>query len=80
MLKSKALTPIKKRYIVRHYIMATSAAEALRLAKQTKPDECWLDDKWVEEQTKQNPSAIGFILNRYDDWLRNLRLHHGTNR
>lgn len=58
----------KKRYIVRHYIMASSAAEALRIARKTKPDECWVDDKWIEETTKQNPSAIGFTVNKYDDY------------
>ena len=42
----------QKRYIVRKYVMAKSAQEAMRLEKKFKVDDVWLDDKWLEAQTR----------------------------
>lgn len=50
---------LEKRYIIRKYIMARSAAEALRKEKYFKADECWVDEKWFDEKRP----AIGFIDN-----------------
>lgn len=60
----------QKRYIVRKYIMATSAHDALKKDQYFKADECWVDEKWIEQQNQQNPSAIGFAVERdnQDDW------------
>jgi len=41
-----------KRYIVRKYIVAKSAQEALRKEKHQVADECWVDEKWMEEDIK----------------------------
>ncbi len=49
-----------KRYIVRKYIFATSAAEAMRKDKRSPVDEVWVDEKWLEEQTRQ----IGFTTRK----------------
>lgn len=46
----------QKRFIVRKYIMATSAADAIRKDKATPVDDCYVDDAWLNEQTRQ----IGF--------------------
>lgn len=32
--------------------MASSAQEAIRKDKSTAVDDVWVDDKWLEEQTK----------------------------
>lgn len=53
MSKKVKLTNKQKRYIVRQYVFAKSGSEALSKASRTKPDECWVDEKWLEEQTKQ---------------------------
>ena len=54
----------EKRYIVRKYIEARSASDALRKECRFKADECWVDEKWLEEQNRQKPSAIGFAIKR----------------
>lgn len=39
-----------KRFIVRKYIMATSAQDAIRKDKKAKPDDIWLDSEWQKLQ------------------------------
>jgi len=46
-----------KMYIVRKYIKAVSAMEAIKKDKKTPVHECWVEEKWSE---KELPSAIGF--------------------
>lgn len=46
-----------KMYIVRKYIMATSATQAIKKDKITPADEVWLDDEW---KNKNLADAIGF--------------------
>lgn len=48
-----------KRFIVKKYIMATSAHEALKKERRVRPDDVWVDEEWK----KNNPnleSCIGF--------------------
>lgn len=52
----------EKRYIVRKYILARSAQEALKKDKTTKPDDCWVDEDWKKENPNQLQSAIGFEI------------------
>ena len=61
---------MEKRYVIRKYIMAKSASDALKKERKFKADECWLDEKWVDLQNKDNGPAIGFALPRdnHDDW------------
>lgn len=52
-------------YVIRKYIRANSATEAIRLDRKKSVDDVWLD----EEFKKQLPSAIGFnIENKNDNW------------
>jgi len=60
--------PLEKRYIVRKYIMAVSAKQAIKLDKKFEPDDAWLDDKWIEQQSKDNAPAIGFSMERNYDY------------
>ena len=48
----------KDRYIIRKYVMARSAAEAIRLDKKAKPMDVWVDEDWKKEN--QLTSAVGF--------------------
>jgi len=50
-----------KRYVVKKYVMATSAQEALKLEPKVKPDDVWLDEK-QPDPPQELPSAIGFHL------------------
>ncbi len=49
-----------KRFIVRKYIIAKSAMEALKKEKRHLPDDCYIDDDWKKEAGDQLESAIGF--------------------
>jgi len=53
------IKPGEKLFVVRKYIMAKSAAEAIRKDKSSKVDDVWVDDEFK----KYNPgaSAIGFV-------------------
>lgn len=40
----------KKRFIIRKYVVATSALDALKKEKDQKADDCWLDETWQKEK------------------------------
>ncbi len=40
--------------------MASSAQEALKIERRTKPDDVWVDDEWIKNNPNQLASAIGF--------------------
>lgn len=62
-LNLKAMAkPTLKRFIVRKYIMASSAHEALKKERRIRPDDCWVDDEWKKENPNQLTSAIGFSV------------------
>ena len=49
-----------KLYIVRKYVRATSAAEAIKMEKKQEPDDVWLDDDWKKEAQAQTKPIKGF--------------------
>lgn len=48
----------EKRYIVRKFVMAHSAEEALKRERDLIPDEVFVDDEW--QKGKEFSSAVGF--------------------
>ena len=46
--------------------MATSASDAIRKEKTTRPDDVWVDEDWKKGQMNQLASAIGFEINDQD--------------
>ena len=40
---------MKKRFIVRKYIMANSALDAIKLDKISPVDDVWIDEDWKKE-------------------------------
>jgi hypothetical protein len=50
----------EKRFIVKKYIMASSAQEALRKERRVRPDDVWVDEDWKKDNDKQLVSVIGF--------------------
>lgn len=56
-----------KLYIVRKYILASSAHEALRKERRTRPDDVWVDEDWKKENKAQLESCIGFEVAPYED-------------
>lgn len=66
-----------KRYVVRKYIMAVSASDALKKEGKYKADDIWLDEKWIEQATRDNAPAMGFcgsysIKTKHDTRKRNV--------
>lgn len=56
-----------KRFIVRKYVMASSAAEALKIERKYRPDDCWVDDEWMKNN-REASSAIGFATYTQRDY------------
>lgn len=52
--------PINKRYILRKYVMAKSATEAIKLDRKKQVDDCWVDEKWLDTVTSSIQEIKGF--------------------
>lgn len=52
----------QKLFVIKKYIMADNAFQALKKEKKHAPDDCWVDEDWRKENRspKQLESAIGF--------------------
>ena len=50
-----------KMFILRKYVRAKSASDAIRKDKQTPVDDVWVDDDWKKQQNALE-SAIGFTV------------------
>src|SRR3990167_4172127 len=50
----------KKRFIVRKYIMAYSAKNAITLDKRSPVDDVWIDEDWKKSNLNQGKEAIGW--------------------
>lgn len=52
----------EKLFVVRTYVMAKNAYEALRKFKKQEPHECWVDDEWKKGNCSKLESSIGFEI------------------
>lgn len=50
-----------KRFIVKKYIMANSAMEAIKKEKKHSPDDVWVDEDWKKNNDDKVSSYMGFI-------------------
>ena len=48
----------EKKYILRKYVMAKSASDAIKKDKKTGVDEVFVDEDWMEQHYKKDP--MGF--------------------
>ena len=46
---SPILCNMKKQYVIKKYVMASNAREALRLESKIKADEVWIDEAWKDK-------------------------------
>ena len=53
--------PSKQLYIVRKYIWAKSASEAIKLDKKIPVQDVWVDDEW-KKNSNHPVDAIGFYV------------------
>lgn len=54
---------MKKIYIIRKYVLARSAEEAIRLSKRKQVDDCWAEDDTHKDQLKElvkSANSLGF--------------------
>lgn len=49
-----------KRFIVRKYVMAHNAKDAIKKEKLQLPDDVYLDDSWRQMQDDINKAKIGY--------------------
>ena len=68
-------TPTKQKlYIVRKYIMAKSASEAIKKERRIIPDDVYVSDDWLRENKQELSSAIGYEVDQpyesYSDWAK----------
>ena len=58
----------QKLFVIKKYIMADNAFQALKKEKKHAPDDCWVDEGWRSKQESINDlqSAIGFA--HYHDY------------
>lgn len=66
-----AVTPVfcytqimKKVYVIKKYVVAKNAEEAIRKERKQKVDDCWTDEKslnnWIESLNKKEEPEMGF--------------------
>jgi hypothetical protein len=64
----KRILKQSKLYVIRKYVSARSAAEAIRKDKDTPVDDVWLSEK--AQESREEPPAIGFLTRtEADDWV-----------
>jgi hypothetical protein len=51
----------KKLFVVRKYVLALSALEAIKVEKRCPVDDVWMDDEWRRDAlTRREPPVGGF--------------------
>ena len=51
---------MNKLFVIRKFIYANSASEAIKKDKTSKVDECWVDEGWKNENMSKGNSVKGF--------------------
>jgi len=50
-----------KLFVIKKYVKASCASEAIRKEKHIKVDDCWVDDDWRKNNKDNLADAIGFV-------------------
>lgn len=53
----------EKQFVIRKYVMAKSAAEALKKEKRIPADDCWVSEEWLKSQEFVSKN-VGFEGNK----------------
>lgn len=62
MKRAKKQAPKLKMYVIKKYVMAKSAAEAIQREPKHPVDSVWIDDDWSKGQGDRLADAIGFSV------------------
>ena len=65
-MKRKSAKAKEQMYVVRKYVMAQSAHDAIAKEGKVAVRDVWLDDEWRKSQHNDLVDAIGFELDRYE--------------
>ena len=57
----------QKMFVIKKYIMATSAKEALKKELKIPADDCWVDEDWRKNNKDNLAEAICFTNNTNED-------------
>jgi hypothetical protein len=52
----------EKLFVVRQYVMAKNAIEAIKKARRQYADDVWVDDEWKKGNAENLADAIGFEI------------------
>lgn len=65
-MKQKKQQPsVNKRFVIKKYIFAKSAIDAINKDKKTPVDDVWVDEQWHREfGTKEPASVMGFAVEK----------------
>ena len=58
---------IEIQFVVRKYVLANSARDAIKREKKIAVCDVWVDDDWKKEHSKELAPAIGFNVPDNDD-------------
>lgn len=58
----------KKLFVIKKYVWAKSAHDALRLEKKTPADDVWIDEEW-KKNSNAPKDAMGFYIENDGDSL-----------
>ena len=56
----------EKLFIIRKYVFASSAKQAILKDRRTPVDDVWIDEEWKKKATEQLTPAIGFGFSAQD--------------
>lgn len=70
-------TKLMKMFVVKKYIMAHSAQEALNKERKVRPDDIWVDEDFRKENKYELESSVGFQVEHdycfSDEWAKKKR-------
>jgi hypothetical protein len=51
-----------KLYVIKKFVMANSAAQAMRLERTTPVDSVWIDEEWSKGNARELAAALGYMV------------------
>lgn len=61
-MSHKKKKPELTMYVIRKYVMAATAGDALKRERKVQPHDVFIDDDWRKNKTDRLADAIGFQL------------------
>ena len=52
----------ENRFVVKKYVMAKSAMDAIKKERKIAVHDVWLDEEWMKKQSEEKDPAIGYEI------------------